>query len=71
MMNVVSVIGIVFCILSMGGLFCLFWWQEKKIRSQYQYIKLLEGMVLHLSLHRDIVMFIENREEEPEEESKG
>ncbi len=70
-MNVVSVIGIVFCILSMGGLFCLFWWQEKKIRSQYQYIKLLEGMVLHLSLHRDIVMFIENREEEPEEESKG
>lgn len=67
-MNVVSVIGIVFCILSMGG---LFWWQEKKIRSQYQYIKLLEGMVLHLSLHRDIVMFIENREEEPEEESKG
>lgn len=70
-MNVASVIGIVFCILSMGGLFCLFWWQEKKIRSQYQYIKLLEGMVLHLSLHRDIVMFIENREEEPEEESKG
>ena len=70
-MNVVSVIGIVFCILSMGGLFCLFWWQEKKRRSQYQYIKLLEGMVLHLSLHRDIVMFIENREEEPEEESKG
>ena len=70
-MNVVSVIGIVFCILSMGGLFCLFWWQEKKIQSQYQYIKLLEGMVLHLSLHRDIVMFIENREEEPEEESKG
>ena len=70
-MHVVSVIGIVFCILSMGGLFCLFWWQEKKIRSQYQYIKLLEGMVLHLSLHRDIVMFIENREEEPEEESKG
>ena len=70
-MNVVSVIGIVFCILSMGGLFCLFWWQEKKIRSQYQYIKLLEGMVLHLSLHRDIVMFIENRDEEPEEESKG
>lgn len=70
-MNVVSVIGIVFCILSMGGLFCLFWRQEKKIRSQYQYIKLLEGMVLHLSLHRDIVMFIENREEEPEEESKG
>ena len=70
-MNVVSVIGIVFCILSMGGLFCLFWWQEKKIRSQYQYIKLLEGMVLHLSLHRDIVMFIENGEEEPEEESKG
>ncbi|QCT42308.1 hypothetical protein [Candidatus Nanosynbacter featherlites] len=68
MMNVVSVIGIVFYILSMGA---MFWWQEKKIRSQYQYITLLEGMVLHLSLHRDILRFIENGEEELEEESKG
>ena len=67
-MNVVSVIGIVFYILSMGA---MFWWQEKKIRSQYQYITLLEGMVLHLSLHRDILRFIENGEEELEEESKG
>lgn len=63
-MNIVSTIGIVFCILSMGG---LFWWQEKKIRSQYQYIKLLEGMILHLSLYGDIVRFIENGEEELEE----
>lgn len=66
-MNAISVIRIVFCILSMGGLFCLFWWQEKKIRSQYQYIKLLEGMILHLSLYGDIVRFIENGEEELEE----
>ena len=70
-MNAISVIGIVFCILSMGGLFCLFWWQEKKIRSQYQYIKLLEGMVLHLSLHRDILIFIEDKQGELEEENEG
>ena len=67
-MNAISVIGIVFYILSMGG---LFWWQEKKIRSQYQYITLLEGMVLHLSLHRDILMFIEDKQGELEEENEG
>jgi hypothetical protein len=67
-MNIVSTIGIVLYILSMGA---MFWWQEKKIRSQYQYITLLEGMVLHLSLHRDILRFVENGEEELEEESKG
>ncbi len=67
-MKAISVIGIVLCILSMGG---LFWWQEKKIRSQYQYITLLEGMVLHLSLHRDILRFIEDGEEELEEENEG
>ena len=44
---------------------------EKKIRSQYQYITLLEGMVLHLSLHRDILMFIEDKQGELEEENEG
>lgn len=68
-MSIVTTVGIVFSYLL--PISVMFWWQEKKIRSRDRYIKLLEGMVLHLSLHRDIVMFIENGEEEPEEESKG
>lgn len=64
-MSIVTTVGIVFSYLLPIGI--MFWWQEKKIRSRDQYIKFLEGMVLHLSLHRDIVMFIENGEEEPEE----
>jgi len=64
-MSIVTTVGIVFSYLLPIGI--MFWWQEKKIRSRDRYIKFLEGMVLHLSLHRDIVMFIENGEEEPEE----
>ena len=68
-MSVVTTVGIVFsCLLLISA---MFWRQEKKIRSRDQYIKLLEGMILHLSLYRDIVRFIENGEEELEEESKG